>query len=913
LSVDADDGALADQVVGYCARRLHEPGNAGLAYLASRGLADAEFLRRFAVGFADRSLGLRLPHKNRADGARLRSRLEALGWFRASGHEHLAGSVVLPIHGPDGRVVSAYGRKITDGLRTGTPKHLYLTGQPRSVWNMGPDLIDGDGTVVVCEALLDAASVWISGRRSVTAAYGVHGWSDAHDAALLAGKARSALIAFDADAAGDAGASALGDRLISQGLSVFRVVWPAGLKDANAVMMDPKHGPEAIREALRTAVWVGGAARVTVPALVESMAESSEVREAPAPGPVADFQPAPTTPQAAACSSSPLVASAPAFPAGVTVSENAGAAVIGIGTRTYRLRGLERARVDALRVNVRVSVSVAGAAGPVDRLHVDTIDLYQARMRHAFASAAAGETGLSVDLLRADLGSVLLAAEILVTQRAAAAAAAAPTGPVEPAGPVMTADEEAAARALLMAPDVLDRIAADLGRCGLVGEAMNKKAAVIACVSRLTDQPLAVLVQSTSAAGKTTLMDAVLDMLPENAVRRYSAISGKSPFYLGSTPLRHRVLAIAEEEGARRASYALKLLQSDGKLSMAATGKDPESGKLVTHDYTVEGPVMLFMTTTAIDLDPELVNRCLVLTVDESPEQTAAIHAAQLAGRTVAGLTARDTRAGIRRLHQHAQSLLKSYPVVLPDGCRFRFAAGSSRLRRDHQKFLNLISAVTLLYQFQRTPKTITTAGGQVVTYLEATAADLALAGEIAAAVLPRTLDDLPPQTRRLWDLLRRWVADEAARTSVDPSRITLNRRQIQGLSGWSYKQVRTHVDRLADHEYLLATGGGHGQIVGYRVVVGIDDDRPGSPVDLGAGTPAPARAPVGEPTTTVASLPTDCPPIAHGGRAIENDDEMHESSAPTGPLPGVPGFTYGGHTSPDPSQMHPAPARVAG
>jgi hypothetical protein len=913
LSVDADDGALADQVVGYYARRLHEPGNAGLAYLASRGLADAEFLRRFAVGFADRSLGLRLPHKNRADGARLRSRLEALGWFRASGHEHLAGSVVLPIHGPDGRVVSAYGRKITDGLRTGTPKHLYLTGQPRSVWNMGPDLIDGDGTVVVCEALLDAASVWISGRRSVTAAYGVHGWSDAHDAALLAGKARSALIAFDADAAGDAGASALGDRLISQGLSVFRVVWPAGLKDANAVMMDPKHGPEAIREALRTAVWVGGAARVTVPALVESMAESSEVREAPAPGPVADFQPAPTTPQAAACSSSPLVASAPAFPAGVTVSENAGAAVIGIGTRTYRLRGLERARVDALRVNVRVSVSVAGAAGPVDRLHVDTIDLYQARMRHAFASAAAGETGLSVDLLRADLGSVLLAAEILVTQRAAAAAAAAPTGPVEPAGPVMTADEEAAARALLMAPDVLDRIAADLGRCGLVGEAMNKKAAVIACVSRLTDQPLAVLVQSTSAAGKTTLMDAVLDMLPENAVRRYSAISGKSPFYLGSTPLRHRVLAIAEEEGARRASYALKLLQSDGKLSMAATGKDPESGKLVTHDYTVEGPVMLFMTTTAIDLDPELVNRCLVLTVDESPEQTAAIHAAQLAGRTVAGLTARDTRAGIRRLHQHAQSLLKSYPVVLPDGCRFRFAAGSSRLRRDHQKFLNLISAVTLLYQFQRTPKTITTAGGQVVTYLEATAADLALAGEIAAAVLPRTLDDLPPQTRRLWDLLRGWVADEAVKTSVDPSRITLNRRQIQALAGWSYKQVRTHVDRLADHEYLLSTGGGHGQIVGYRVVIGIDDDRPGSPVDLGSGAPAPASAPVGEPTTTVASLPTDCPPFAHGGRAIGNDDGMQESSEPTGPLPGLPGFTYGGHTTRDPSQMHPTPARAAG
>ena len=76
-------------------------------------------------------------------------------------------------------------------------------------------------------------------------------------------------------------------------------------------------------------------------------------------------------------------------------------------------------------------------------------------------------------------------------------------------------------------------------------------------------------------------------------------------------------MSIAEEEGARRASYALKLLQSDGFLSMAATGKDPETGRMVTHDYRVEGPVMLMLTTTAIDVDPELLNRCVVLTVDE--------------------------------------------------------------------------------------------------------------------------------------------------------------------------------------------------------------------------------------------------------------------------------------------------------
>jgi post-segregation antitoxin (ccd killing protein) len=58
----------------------------------------------------------------------------------------------------------------------------------------------------------------------------------------------------------------------------------------------------------------------------------------------------------------------------------------------------------------------------------------------------------------------------------------------------------------------------------------------------------------------------------------------------------------------------------------------------VTKEYRVEGPVMLFLTTTAIDIDEELMNRCLVLTVNESREQTQAIHAMQRQQQTLEGL-----------------------------------------------------------------------------------------------------------------------------------------------------------------------------------------------------------------------------------------------------------------------------------
>ena len=64
----------------------------------------------------------------------------------------------------------------------------------------------------------------------------------------------------------------------------------------------------------------------------------------------------------------------------------------------------------------------------------------------------------------------------------------------------------------------------------------------------------------------------------------------------------------------------------------------------MTHEYRVEGPVMIFLTTTAIELDEELLNRCLVLTVDEDREQTQAIHRLQREAQTLEGLLARQER-----------------------------------------------------------------------------------------------------------------------------------------------------------------------------------------------------------------------------------------------------------------------------
>jgi hypothetical protein len=359
----------------------------------------------------------------------------------------------------------------------------------------------------------------------------------------------------------------------------------------------------------------------------------------------------------------------------------------------------------------------------------------------------------------------------------------------------------------LKASDLLARILRDFEALGVVGEEANKLTGYLAAVSRLLDRPLALLIQSASAAGKSSLMDAVLDLVPEEDVVRYSAMSGQSVFYMGDKGLQHRILAIAEEEGAKQASYALKLLQSEGRVTMASTGKNPATGMLETHDYTVEGPVMLFLTTTAIDLDEELLNRCLVLTVNESREQTRAIHALQRSRETLEGQLARSRRESLLALHRNAQRLLQPLVVVNPYAEQLSFRDDQTRSRRDHVKYLTLIRSIALLHQFQREVK----AHGSL-HYIEVTPSDIELANELAQEVLGRTVDELMPQTRKLLTLLHGWVREACGAGDVAQCDFHFTRRQAREATGWGDTQLWTHLARLVELEYLAVHRGRSGK-----------------------------------------------------------------------------------------------------
>ncbi|QDV45066.1 DNA primase [Stieleria neptunia] len=500
--------------------------------------------------------------------------------------------------------------------------------------------------------------------------------------------------------------------------------------------------------------------------------------------------------------------------------------------RRYRIRGLEKNKSTlTLKVNLMASRD--------DLVHMDTLDLVKARSRTSFIKATATELYTDADIIKKDIGTLLLKLEALQSDRIAALKQPAR------AEVKLSNEEQREALALLRSPNLLERIVADMDACGTVGESTNKLAGYLAATSRKLAKPLAIVIQSSSSAGKTSLMDAVLSMMPIEDVNRFSGMTGQSLFYLDSDSIRHKILAIAEDEGIRQASYALKLLQSEGELRHATVGRG-EDGRSQTQEHHVEGPTQIFLTKTALDIDEELINRCLILTVDESRNQTDAIQNIQRDARAAVLSQLNELKRSLRKLHQNAQRLIRPLTIVNPYAPQLTFANNKTRLRRDHEKYLTLIDTIALLHQHQREVKHATLNERQV-EYIEVTKNDIAVANGIAGLVLGRSLDELAPQTRNLLGLLNGYVGETAKANSVPRDAVRFTRRDIREATSIGNSQLGIHLNRLVDLEYVHVHRGRKGGRYIYELLYS-GEGREGQPFMTGLIDPGKLSEPA--PTT---------------------------------------------------------------
>ncbi len=696
--------------------------------------------------------------------------LKKIGLLRADGSEAFDGCIVIPVFTETGDLGECFARFLVDRKPT---NHLYLPGAHRGVLNAKAAEVYED--IILTEAAFDALTFYAHGVKNVIPCYGTGGYTADHAATLR--NTRRVFVAFDNDQAGEDGAKRLAPTLAA-GIEAHRVKIPAEFgKDVN------EYAARLYREGMK--------------------------------------------PEQVAAALKDLVAKAPRFgfrrekSAKLTLADSANPddLVFSNCELTYRLRGLFENRDNSLRVILTASRE--------DAAHTDRFDLYTAKSRASFTYRAAARLELPAAKIEDDLNGLI---PLLETLRAEGKGQA--DGPKGP--PPMTEAERDEALRLLRSKDLLRRLSADLETIGYVGEDRNKQLAYLIATSRKLDKPLSAIIRSESGAGKSFLMECVAELMPPEDVKYFSRLTPQSLYYMGKDELVHKLLIVDERDGSEEAEYPIRTLQTRRILTLAVPMKDASTGKIKTVMLEILGPIAYMESSTQSTINPENLNRCFEIFLDESEEQTERIYALQKQAHTPEGWKTDTRRAATVRRHRNAQRLLAPVRVSIPYTKLLRFPASWTRGRRDHQRLLHLIEVVAFLHQAQREKKR--TADGE--EYIEATTDDYAQAYELARTAFAQALTDIPRNARLVLSHIRAMVKDAAERLNMSEREYGFRRRDVREFAKLPDHQVKRAMRTLEELEYIHVRRGGRGGSFVYRLAA---DPREKDPLE-GLTTPEELR-----------------------------------------------------------------------
>jgi DNA primase len=754
---------LLNRVISFYHQSFCEDRRA-MEYLKTRGITDKSIFGDLRIGFSNGTLLNAVAGEGEVWDA-----LRDIGILNTEGREVFHGCVVFPIFDENSDCVDFYGEKIADeGVN-----YLYLPGPRRGVFNC--QALKRSKSIILTGSVIDALTLYNTGFKDVIPCFGGDGLTEDHLILLARHQIEEAHLCFGANENGREKAERIAKQLRKRKIKVHPVHLP--ISPASAQRLD-----------------INSFFRLTAEAksIFENLLKGVSLRAVKSEKPTNQRE------------------------KGYERTDSG--FLVRYGERRYEVLGVAREGVK-LRATIKAEPSAIGGPQsanlpkPATQFHLDTVDLYSNRSRTSFANACAGLFGEKAEALVEDMSRMIGLCESWK-----------PEGKETMPSPKMSRAEEEEALGFLKDPALLTRVLQDLEAIGLTGEEGNKLMGYIAATSRKLEEPLSILIQSHSAAGKSALQDALLALLPPEDFVKYTRLTRQALFYKEENSLEHKLLAIEEEYGAREASNSIRSLQSSKYLSIAATGKDPMKGRMKTEEYRVKGPVSLMVTTTEVSLDYQTANRFVTLTVDESREMTEKILMKQREQETMEGLLNRVEIEKIIRKHQNAQRLLKSLKVINSYASYLTYPSESLRARRDHKKYLGIIKAIAFLHQYQREIKTIKR-DGETISFIEVSLEDIAKANRLAGEVLERSLDELSPPSRLLLQMIRKMV--EARWKGSGEYRFT--RKDIRDFSRWSDFQVKSHIKQLEDLEYLHSVSGKKGKEYVYELLYpgGGEDGQP--------------------------------------------------------------------------------------
>jgi DNA primase len=646
------------------------------------------------------------------------------------------GCILLPLKDKANKVISLYGRAIKGS------GHYYTAGR-KGLYPYYPDATTK--TLILTESVIDAASI----RRyefklelyAILALYGTNGLTAEHKTAITnLQDLREIILALDNDTAGIKATEVIAAELmeLKPGLTISFLELPES-SDVNEVASQSDDVEATFNELFARREIIANAA----PVLPSNVPTSS------------------------------------------LNTDNRNNLIYQSQTATYEVKGGVRTAPKDLD-SLKVTLAIKAAAPPLGAggRSRQKLDLYEDKQISRCARAVAERLGLRADLVELDLDRLT---ELLEAHRETLR-----TEIKREETTKITVNQADRKRCLqfLKAPDLLTRINERIERAGITGEENNRLLLFVVASSFAMPTTLHALIQGASGSGKTRLLRVVSDLIPEEAVKRYTRVTDGSFYNQGEYYFSHKLLCFEDIDGLKEeALLAVRELQSSEILITSTSFKD-EHGNIRGAERIVRGPIASISCTTKAELYEDNISRCFVIAVDESRAQSLKIIDYQ--NRKSAGkIDGRDEKM-VRGFVQNCLRMLEPLEVINPFADQIKLPEDAHKIRRLNELYQSFVRQVTLLNQYQRERDE----RGRVITAPD----DLRVACEILFESIVLKVDELDGSLRQFFENVKKHVG----KLGKD---YAFNRFELRKITGVSKTQQHRYLSKLVELEYVRQNG----------------------------------------------------------------------------------------------------------
>jgi DNA primase len=723
-------------------------------YLDSRGLVQTTPNRQgVEVGFNSGNFHNRANNNLQATALKYGLIYESIG--NSGGYTAFAkDSLVFPLKNKDCKIVGLYFRLLDE---KSTNRHFYLKDRQ----GLYPNYPRPETTkLILTEAIIDAATLLqlpgITNEYEILACYGTNGLTEEHTRAIQSlDNLQEITFFFDGDPAGSAGVEKQSEKLrdLFPGVKIYQIETPEN-EDVNSLYVGHQEKAEELFKHL-----------LKGRKLLSSNEIKKEVQK-PEPKPETKLQPKPTNQK-----------STNAFDA-----SNPNKITYFTDTAHYYVKGGLRQELDRLQVSLMIEASQQRNYGR----YRNRLDLYENKQVERMAREAAEKFSLRADLVELDLYRLTDLLEDHRDQQ---------TG--NPSGQpkvILNNTVTGQCKDFLSKPNLIKRFNELIGKAGVVGEENNR--VFLFCIAASCGMPdtLHALIQGSSGSGKTHLLVKVSSFIPDEDVKRFTRVTESSFYNYGMYDLKNKLICLEDLDGMKEeAQLAFRELQSREMLSSSTTGQD-EKGNNRAYEKIVYGPIASMACTTKGEIYEDNMNRCFLIAVDETREQTGRI--IQYQNRKASGKIDGQEERRITEFIQNCLRMLKPHEVINPYADKVQLPEEAHKIRRLNDLYQSFVKQMTLMNQYRRKKDQ----KGRLITEKE----DLQVAAEIMFDSIVLKIDELDGSLRLFYEQLKDYIKGKGNAYES----YSFGQREIRQALNVSKTQLHRYIHDLLNLEYIQQTGG---------------------------------------------------------------------------------------------------------